>query len=135
MILSLFNGADLRADGRRLADFHPVVATFGSVRLDLRQALLGGGSNNLSVLALFGSADLLLPAETGVYVEGMSIFGVREVHDQKDGGIVGFGDFEMPGYREAAERINLTVFSIFGNVKVLRAPAPATVMASEPGAA
>lgn len=135
MILSLFNGTEMRGDGRPLADFQPVIAIFGSAKLDLRQAMLRVGSNNLSVLALFGSVDVVLPADTGVYVEGMSVFGVREVVEQKDGGILGFGDFEVAGYRESPERVNFTVFSVFASVKVLRAPASAPHIAAEPGAA
>lgn len=123
MILSIFSGNDVQAARRWVSEFHPVVAIFGGVRLDLRDALFAEGTDNLSALALFGSVEIYVPEHVGVYVEGASLFGGRELFDQKEGGLFAVGDVESPNYRSAAQHLNVTAIAIFGSVTVKRAPA------------
>lgn len=127
MILSLFSGNQVRAAGRPVSEFHPVLAVFGGAKLDLRDAVFVEGANNLSVLALFGGVELWVPGDVGVYAEGLSAFGGRDILGQRDGGVLAFGDFESPDYRSAARRLNLTALACFGGVKVHRVPAAAPV--------
>ncbi len=124
MILSLFSGSDVQAANRRVGEFHPIIALFGGVRLDLRDALFDEGASNLSALALFGGVELRVPDDVGVYVEGLSAFGGRDVFGQRDGGILALGDVETPNYRTAARRLNVTAIAGFGGVTLKRIAAP-----------
>ncbi len=125
MILSIFSGSYVQGASRRIGEFHPIIALFGSAKLDLRGASFDEGPNNLSALALFGSVEIWVPEDVGVYVEGLSAFGGREVFGQRDGGILALGDFESPNYRTASRRLNVTAIAGFAGVTVKRALPPA----------
>jgi len=100
-----------------------MVALFGGIKIDLRDATFDPGSNGLSALAAFGGIELLVPDDLGVYVEGGSFFGGRSVFGQQEGGIFSIGDFETPNYRTAPRRLSLTAISMFGGIDVKRVPA------------
>lgn len=56
------------------------VATMGSVRLDLRQALMPGPEIEIEVKAVLGSAQLLVPPGADVRVSGGNMLGSCELH-------------------------------------------------------
>ena len=60
-----------------------VSATFGSAEIDLRGAALAGGGATLHVEAVFGSAELLAPADWAVNVQASELFGSVEVKRQE----------------------------------------------------
>ncbi len=52
-----------------------VVAVFGGVELDLRQAGMTGDSSVLEINAIFGGVELKIPRDWSAVVEGVGIFG------------------------------------------------------------
>jgi hypothetical protein len=52
-----------------------VVAVFGGVELDLRQAGMTGSSAVLEINAIFGGVELKIPRDWSAVVEGVGIFG------------------------------------------------------------
>jgi hypothetical protein len=66
-----------------------VVAAFGSAKLDLTQALLAPGVTEFEVYALFGSVELLVPADLEVELGASALFGSVERRDSH-GGVSGF---------------------------------------------
>lgn len=56
------------------------VATLGSVRLDLRQAILPGPEVEIELKAVLGSCELLVPEGTDVRVSGGNVLGSCELH-------------------------------------------------------
>ncbi len=123
MLLSLFSGSVVLGAGRPVSEFHPIVALFGSARLDLTDALLQEGSNQLSILSLFGGVDVRVPDDVGVFTEGLAAFGGRDVFGQRDGGLLAVGDFETPNYRAATRRLNVTAVTAFGGITLKRTTA------------
>ena len=107
--------------GRPAHEFHPILSIFGGTKLDLRDATFEGHFASLSALALFGSVEIIVPEDVGVYTEGLTVFGSRNVLGQEEGGLLAMGDRESPNYRAATRRLNLTALSIFGSIEVKRA--------------
>ena len=60
-----------------------VSATFGSAEIDLRGAALAGDGATIHVEAVFGSAELLAPADWAVNVQASELFGSVEVKRQQ----------------------------------------------------
>ncbi len=123
MLLSLFSGSVVEGAGRPVADLHPILVVFGSARVDLTGALFEEGPNQLSILSLFGSAEVRVPEDVGVFTEGLAAFGGRDVFGQRDGGLLAVGDFETSNYASAARRLNVTAVTAFGGITLKRAPA------------
>lgn len=79
-----------------------LLAWFGGIDLDLRQATLDPAGAHLTVRAIFGGGRLLVPAEWNVEVRMMAIFG-------------GVGDARPPMRRPAdAPRLVVDGFVLFG---------------------
>ncbi|MEX2205558.1 MAG: LiaF domain-containing protein [Myxococcota bacterium] len=66
-----------------------VVVGFGSAKLDLTQALLAPGVTQIEVLAVFGSVELLVPADLEVELGASALFGAVERRGAR-GGVSGF---------------------------------------------
>ena len=84
-----------------------IVAVFGGIELDLRQAGIAGESAILEVNAIFGGVEIRIPADWSASVEGVGIFG-------------GFGDNTLqPDPRNpAVKRLIVRGAAIFGGVDV-----------------
>ncbi len=52
-----------------------IVAVFGGSKIDLTQATLASGNNQIEVVAVFGGTSMLVPNDWNVKVEVFSIFG------------------------------------------------------------
>jgi hypothetical protein len=73
--------SSLERRGRwRLARRSRFVALLGSVRLDLRQALMPGPEIEIEIKTVLGSAELLVPPGTDVRVSGGNTLGSCELH-------------------------------------------------------
>lgn len=73
--------SSLERTGRwRIAPRSRYVAKLGSVRLDLRQALMPGPEIEIELKAVLGSAELLVPPGTDVRVSGGNTLGSCHMH-------------------------------------------------------
>jgi predicted membrane protein len=52
-----------------------IVAVFGGSKIDLTQATLASGNNQIEVVAVFGGTSMLVPNDWNVKVEVFSIIG------------------------------------------------------------
>ena len=130
MLMNLMGAQDVNATHRPIVDLHPILTICGRTRIDLRDAVYHGRTENLSVLSLFGNVEMVVPDDLGLSVEGASIFGRREILGETEGGIVTGAQFDSPNYPTAEQRLNVTAISIFGRLSLRRASAPEHVEAT-----
>lgn len=95
-----------RAGRWRIPPRSRYVATMGSVRIDLRQALLPGPEIEIEVKAVLGSAQVLVPPGADVRVSGGNVLGSCELH---------LGDEAPP---PGAPIIHVVVAGALGSVEV-----------------
>lgn len=74
---AIFGGVDRTVTSENLQG-GDVMALFGGVDLDLRQAKVSGEECRLSLTALFGAAEVIVPPHWQVSVSGTPIFGAIE---------------------------------------------------------
>jgi hypothetical protein len=89
------------------------VSAFSDLDLDLREAELDSPATSVTVLVLFGNADLYVPEAVDVSVTGIGLFG----HQREWG-----RDTARPG----VPLLRVRVLSLFGTVDVWRVPSDAT---------
>lgn len=107
-----------------------VRAYFGSVILDFTQALLAPGVTTLETLALFGSVEILVPADLEVELAASAVLGSVEQRDA-GGGVRRFiadqirrvtGQDTAPGYvpdpDEEAPVLRIEGHAVFGTIVV-----------------
>jgi predicted membrane protein len=131
MLLNVFGGTTLHAGGRRVGELSPVLSAFGVVRLDLSDAVWEPGANSLALLSVFGAVEVLVPEDVGVYVEGITVFGGREILEQREGGLIASRDYESENYRSAAQRLNVVALSGWGALKIRRPPSLSAVCSQQ----
>jgi predicted membrane protein len=73
-IIDLFGGGDKKISSKNFQG-GKVTAIFGGSKLDLRNAELAPGQNELDVFLMFGGIKLLVPSGWDVRIEVFSIFG------------------------------------------------------------
>lgn len=116
-IVAVFSGADRR--GRWLIDPETnVVAVFGGVELDLRQAVLSRREVTINIVAIMSGVNLIVPPGVRVTNSVFAIFGGSSVppDDTADG---------------AAPVIRLTGFAMFSGVSVERRPGDGTAISGK----
>jgi len=86
-----------------------VASVFADVDLDLREASIENRRTSVSVLAIFGNADVYVPEGIDVDVSGLTVFGHR-----RDWG----RDVAAPD----APTVHLRALALFGTVDVWRVP-------------
>lgn len=97
--LGVFGGSEKRATG--VFTGADLTALFGGVELDLRDADIEDGPAHVSVTALFGGAEIVVPREWNVQMDVLPVFGGaederprrEEEHDQVDLVVTGFAAF------------------------------------------
>jgi hypothetical protein len=107
-IVAIFSGADRK--GRWLVEPHTtILAMFGGIELDLRQAVLSQREVTINVTCVFGGVDIKVPP------------GVRVINSV----VNVFGGVQLPGddpLEPDAPVIRLTGLTLFGGVDVKRRP-------------
>lgn len=93
-----------------LPDGQPAVAIFGSMKLDLRQVVLQSSEQELKASAVFGSVEIIVPADIEVEVTGTGVFGSYERQDQQSG--------MAPQSARPRPLVRITGAAVFGSVEV-----------------
>lgn len=96
------------------------VAVFGSVTVDLREAMLSVASTQLKVSAIFGEVTVLVPDDIRVDVAGTGVFGeYKRVDDREE---------SLRGGQPATDApfIKVTGAAVFGTVSVIIVSSPTT---------
>lgn len=102
-VAAIFSGADRR--GRwRVAARTRVLAVFGGVALDLREAQLAAPEVTMTVTAVFGGVEIVVPEGVEVQLSGLSLFGGKTAN--------------VPPSPPGAPVVNVRVTVIFGGVQV-----------------
>lgn len=114
--LNLFHSSRLYND--RDLNGHTSVSVFGGTEIDLTIAPLALGETKLTVISIFGGAEIFVPEDVALRVTGISIFGGVKVRGRDFGGIFGVNDYQTPGYAQAPRRLHIDVTSIFGGAKI-----------------
>lgn len=113
-IVAVFGGTERRSRWRP-ARRQSVLALFGGVRLDLRDAEFPADGLELRVSAVFGGIDILVPAGMRVEMTGFSLFGGRSVSGDTAGADTAGADTGLPTLR-------LHAVALFGGVDTKVAP-------------
>lgn len=74
VVRALFSNIE-RCDRFAMAETTRVEAIFGNVELDLRETRFAWGVTELRVKAVFGSIEIVVPADVAVEVHGAAVFG------------------------------------------------------------
>jgi predicted membrane protein len=116
--LGVFNSAVLTNDNRDL-DGSSAVAVFGGVTVDLRATPLPPGETRITVVAIFGGAEIFVPEDVAVRVTGVTVFGGVKVRGKDArGGIFSLSEYQSPGYHQAARRLHIDATTVFGGAEV-----------------
>lgn len=111
-IVAIFSGAERKR--RWLVEPHTnVLAVFGGVVLDFRQAVLSQREITLNVTCVFGGVEIKVPPGVRVIDSGVAVFGGRQLP----------GDDPL---EPDAPVIRLTGLALFGGVDVKQRPADST---------
>ncbi len=104
--IALFSGVSRRGAWRAESHNH-ILAVFGGANLDFREADMGPGMTQVRVLAVFGGAEIVVPPDMYVEVDGFGVFG-------------GFSDTpDGPTRPESGKPwLRVTGVAVFGGVKV-----------------
>lgn len=114
-LIALFS--EVSKDSRwTLPDGQVAVAVFGSVKLDLRAALLTQRVTELRANAFFGSVEIIVPGDIEVQVNGFGALGEYKRTDQRT--VV-----ELPS---GGPVVNVSGLALFGSVEVKVVDAPVT---------
>jgi hypothetical protein len=73
-MIAIFSGVE-RKGIWELADDTVAVAVFGSVEIDLRQAVIPAGENEIRAFAVFGSVEIIVEPGTLIDCSGIGILG------------------------------------------------------------
>lgn len=114
--LNLFHSSRLYND--RDLNGHTSVSVFGGTVVDLTVAPFPLGETKITVISIFGGAEVFVPEDVALRITGISIFGGVKVRGRDFGGIFGANDYESPGYAHALRRLHIDVTSIFGGAKI-----------------
>ncbi|MEU6429563.1 DUF1707 domain-containing protein [Microbispora sp. NPDC046973] len=82
-VIAVFGGADRR--GRwRVRRQTKALAVFGGVRFDLTDAEFEAKEVEITINAIFGGAEIILPEGVEVRCQGVGVFGGYDVHNSPD---------------------------------------------------
>ena len=100
-----------------------VITVFGDVKVDFTRQPLDPGDQQMRIFTIFGDVRLRMPEDVGIEIDGFALFGDIEVENIRT------GEEEEPGsnyisenFSAAAVRARISVFSLFGGIKVARMP-------------
>ncbi|TQS16601.1 DUF1707 domain-containing protein [Microbispora hainanensis] len=82
-VVAIFGGAERK--GRwRVRRKTTALAVFGGIKFDLSEAVFEAKEVEITVNAIFGGAEIILPEGVEVRCEGVGIFGGYDVHNSPD---------------------------------------------------
>jgi|HubBroStandDraft_6_1064221.scaffolds.fasta_scaffold112851_2 hypothetical protein len=117
-ILSLFNPV-VADNASRDLDGHTAVSIMGRLRIDLTARPLQPGESRLSVCSVFGHTRLVIPADAGIRITGLSVLSHVELDGQDVGNsFVNLNEYTTPGYSHAVRRIHIDIASMCGRVTI-----------------
>jgi predicted membrane protein len=100
---------------------HSALSVFGGVTFDLTARPLPPGESRITLVSVFGSADILTPNDVAIRVTGMSLFSELKVRGEKvSSGVLSTGEYTSPGYASAPRQLRIDVFLLFSGFKVRR---------------
>ncbi len=118
--LGIFHSEVITNDARDLTG-HSAAAVFGQVTVNLTGQPLPAGETRINLYAVFGGAEVIVPADVGVRVTGVSVFSGIKVRDHTaGGGIFSVNEYKTPGYEQSARRIHIDATSVFGGITIKR---------------
>ena len=82
------------------------LVVFGNAELDLRDAIVQQGITEISVKAIFGNVEIIVPPTLGVECHGASIFGNFETLER------------MPQVPDGTPTLRISGKAVFGNVEI-----------------
>lgn len=83
-VVSIFSGNEKK--GRwELPRHMRVLSIFGSVKLDLRQAIVFPGVSVIETLSIFGSIEIIVPPEIDVQCDGDAVLGAFTLRRSRKG--------------------------------------------------
>ena len=108
------------------ADRTVAVASFGDIKLDLRQAEFPGGLTEFVAIALFGNVEVIVPESLDVELDGFAVFGnldhrpaTRAKARELLGRLMGGTGERLPDRAHPEDAyVNVRGYAIFGNVSV-----------------
>ncbi len=120
--------ADVRYDGafsertvvvERIEDLEGSYGhAFGQLHLDLRGVQFPEGTTEITVASAFGSAEVRVPRDVPVRIEGTTLFGSSKVRGQEVGGFGVDTSRSDAGYANASRRLLIRVTTLFGSTEV-----------------
>lgn len=114
-LLALFS--EVAKDSRwTVPDGQSAVAVFGSVKMDLRAAMLESASTEIRANAVFGSVEITVPGDIQVQVEGFGAFGEYKRTDKRT----------VVDHQPTGPVVRVTGLALFGSVEVIIVDAPVT---------
>jgi hypothetical protein len=112
-LFSIMGGGDRR--GRwRVGERLRAVAFWGGGDIDLREASLEGGSVTITLVAIMGGFDVIVPPGVDVDVSGFAFMGGRDIKLS--------GEQPPPG----APRIHIRAFAVMGGIDIKEKPVKRT---------
>lgn len=93
---------------------------FGSIELNLTQAIIPDGETVLQASGIFGSINVYLPSQLPTRVNALCQLGSIEILGVEDGGIVKHTSFQTPDFEEADQRLVLDLSMVCGELRVVR---------------
>ncbi|MCL6588784.1 MAG: cell wall-active antibiotics response protein [Firmicutes bacterium] len=97
-------------------------AFMGGIELDLRQAVIPHKTTYLSVTAIMGGVEIIVPPELRVVCEGTSMLGGVQFFDKSNGGIIA-NLYAEQGDPQDQKQIRINCLVLMGGVEV-KAAAP-----------
>lgn len=126
--LAIFSQADVEYDGafserlvsvQRPEDLEDSYGhAFGRLSLDLRGMTFPEGTTEITVSMAFGGAEILVPRDVPVRIEGTTLFGASQVRGQEVGGFGVDTTRSDSGYASASRRLLIHVTTLFGSTEV-----------------
>ncbi|MGH2663356.1 MAG: LiaF domain-containing protein [Actinomycetota bacterium] len=107
---AVFGGSEIASHSQRFRG-GSLTAVFGGVTLDLRQARLAPEGATLSVTAVFGGVDVIVPKDWRARLQGTPIFGGYDDKTEADGP-------PDPG----APQLTVDILALFGGLDLKNRP-------------
>ncbi len=94
-------------------------AVFGKLNLDLRNQQFTEHETRIIVNAVFGGADLHLPANMPVKIKSDVVFGGAQLPEGNSGGF-GTYRYKSDDYSDSLQHLYIEIHAVFGGVNVYR---------------